>query len=145
MARRGPRNPFDDEDAYPKPPRGGSDGKKGVIKTQSADDDELFSYGNSRAKGGYRDGSGDHDDEFVNQAVADLEKHAVKKSQETSDTLRNCLRVAEDTMAVGSQTLISLVDQGDQITRTHDKAVDIDQHLSRVCFCTFLGFRILTF
>lgn len=135
MARRVPKNPFDDEEAFAKPPRGGS---KAVVKTTNHDDDDLFSYGSSKPKGGYSNGHGGEDDEeFVNQAVMDLEKHAVKKSQETTSTLKNCLRVAEDTMGVGAQTLISLHEQGVQIERTHEKAVDLDQHLSRVRFRLF--------
>lgn len=127
MARRVPKNPFDDEEAFAKPPRGGS---KAVVKTTTAhDDDELFSYGSSKPKAGGQ--YGENDEEFVNQAVMDLERHAVKKSQETTSTLKNCLRVAEDTMGVGAQTLISLHEQGVQIERTHEKAVDLDQHLSR--------------
>ncbi|KAG0612339.1 hypothetical protein M758_6G019600 [Ceratodon purpureus] len=129
MARRVPKNPFDDEEAFSKPPRAGSGGKK-VVKTTSQDDDELFSYSSSKPKQGYGNG-GEHDEEFVNQAVMDLEKHAVSKSQETTSTLKNCLRVAEDTMGVGAQTLISLHEQGVQIERTHERAVDLDQHLSR--------------
>lgn len=130
MARRVPKNPFDDEEVYTKPPRGGS---KAVVKTSVPhdNDDDLFSYGSSKPKGGYGQ---EDDDEYVNKAVMDLENHAVKKSQETTSTLKNCLRVAEDTMGVGAQTLISLHDQGVQIERTHEKAVDLDQHLSRVGF-----------
>ena len=126
MARRVPKNPFDDEEVYAKPLRGG--GKK-VVHT-SQDDDELFGYSAKKKQQGH--GSGEHDDEFVNQAVMDLEKHAVNKSQETTSTLKNCLRVAEDTMGVGAQTLISLHEQGVQIERTHERAVDIDQHLGKV-------------
>lgn len=135
MARRAPRNPFDDEETYSKSRPDGSAGRKGVIKTQTADEDELFSYSSSKPKPGYNNGGGEDSEEFVNQAVLDLEKHAVKKSQETTSTLKNCLRVAEDTMGIGAQTLISLHEQGVQIERTHEKAVHIDQHLSRVCFC----------
>jgi synaptosomal-associated protein 25 len=127
MERRVPKNPFDDEEVFLKPPRAVSGGKK-AVKTTSQNDDELFSYSSSKPKQGY----GEHDEEFVNQAVLDLEKHAVNKSQETTSTLKNCLRVAEDTMGVGAQTLISLHEQGVQIERTHEKAVDLDQHLSRV-------------
>jgi hypothetical protein len=75
---------------------------------------------------------GGEEEEYVNQAVQDLEKYALKKSQDTTSTIKNCVRVAEDTMGIGVQTLITLHDQGIQIERTHEKAVDIDQHLSRV-------------
>lgn len=134
---------FDDEDGYAKPPRGAGkkDTRKGALANASSgpDSDELFSYGNSKPKPGYvaQNGYG-HDDgeapseEYVNQAVQDLEVHAVKKSQDTTSTLKNCLRVANDTMSVGATTLMTLHDQGIQIERTHEKAVDLDQHLSRV-------------
>jgi hypothetical protein len=75
---------------------------------------------------------GGEEEEYVNQAVQDLEKYALKKSQDTTSTIKNCVRVAEDSMGIGVQTLITLHDQGIQIERTHEKAVDIDQHLSRV-------------
>ena len=124
MARRVPKNPFDGEEA----PRGRSGaGGEGGKKAVHQDDDELFGYSSgSKAR------QGEPDEEFVNQAVMDLEKHAVAKSQETTSTLKNCLRVAEDTMGVGAQTLIGLHEQGVQIERTHERAVDIDQHLGRV-------------
>ena len=131
MARRVPRNPFDDEETFAKPPRAGSGGKKAVKTTSQDDDDDLFSYSSSRPKQGYGHGD-EHDADFVNQAVLDLEKHAVKKSQETTSTLKNCVQVASDTMGIGAQTLITLHDQGVQIERTHERAVDLDQHLSRV-------------
>lgn len=123
--------------------------RRGPTSSSSSHTDELFSYGDSKPKsGGYHQNDGAHvvdgmydshqppqggqEEEYVNQAVQDLEKYALKKSQDTTSTIKNCVRVAEDTMGIGVQTLITLHDQGIQIERTHEKAVDIDQHLSRV-------------
>lgn len=151
------KNPFDDEEGFShsKPPRynsvGGEDdddtppkgrgankenSRRGAAATSSQSDD-LFGYNSSRAKSGFGNGqlddNGSPDGEYVNQAVQDLEKHAVKKSQETTVSIKNCLRVADDTMGIGVQTLVTLHEQGVQIERTHERAVDLDQHLSKVC------------
>lgn len=140
------KNPFDDEEGYAKPPRSGRTVRnKALVSASSAPSapplpsDELFSYGSSKPKASYAGRHSSYDDEeapteeYVNQAVQDLERHAVKKSQETTSTLKNALRVANDTMGVGVETLVTLHDQGIQIERTHERAVDLDQHLSRVC------------
>jgi synaptosomal-associated protein 25 len=138
------KNPFDDEEGYAKPARSGRTVRnKALVSGSSAPSapplpsDELFSYGSSKPKASYavRHSSYDEDEapteEYVNQAVQDLERHAVKKSQETTSTIKNALRVANDTMGVGVETLVTLHDQGIQIERTHERAVDLDQHLSR--------------
>ena len=143
------KNPFDDEEGYAIPARSGRTVRnKALVSASSAPSapsapplpsDELFSYGSSKPKASYavRHSSYEDDEapteEYVNQAVQDLERHAVKKSQETTSTLKNALRVANDTMGVGVETLVTLHDQGIQIERTHERAVDLDQHLSRVC------------
>ncbi|CAK9206124.1 unnamed protein product [Sphagnum troendelagicum] len=154
--KTGKGNPFDSDEeetttsrarnARKEPVRRGGPTSSSLAAAAASQTEELFSYGDSRPKSRYQSGNnngGAYDDtyeshqgeadgeEYVNQAVLDLEKHALKKSQETTSTIKNCVRVAEDTMGIGVQTLITLHDQGIQIERTHEKAVQIDQHLSR--------------
>jgi hypothetical protein len=161
--KTGKGNPFDSDEeetttsrarnARKEPVRRGGPTSSSLAAAAASQTEELFSYGDSRPKSRYQSGNnngGAYDEtyeshqgeadgeEYVNQAVLDLEKHALKKSQETTSTIKNCVRVAEDTMGIGVQTLITLHDQGIQIERTHEKAVQIDQHLSRVKYTFFL-------
>ncbi|KAG7554525.1 Target SNARE coiled-coil homology domain [Arabidopsis suecica] len=66
-----------------------------------------------------------------NQTVQQLESYAVYESEETTKTVKGCLKVAEEIRCDATKTLVMLNEQRDQITRTHHKAVDIDHHLSR--------------
>ncbi|PRQ40680.1 putative target SNARE coiled-coil domain-containing protein [Rosa chinensis] len=66
-----------------------------------------------------------------NQSVQELEKYAVYKSEETTQSVNNCLRIAEDIKGTATTTLDTLHQQGDQITRTHMAAVDMDKDLSK--------------
>lgn len=87
-------------------------------------------YGSSaskdRYKNGFRDSGG-----LENQSVQELENYAVYKSEETTNSVNNCLRIAEDIRQDATKTLDMLHQQGDQITRTHNMAVDIDKDLSK--------------
>jgi hypothetical protein len=69
---------------------------------------------------------------FNNQTVEELEQYAVKKSQDTTSSIRNAIRIAKDTEGVASTTLETLHAQGEQIRRTHDTAVRVDEELGRV-------------
>lgn len=88
-------------------------------------------YGSSaskdRYKNGFRDSGG-----LENQSVQELENYAVYKSEETTKSVNNCLRIAEDIRQDATKTLEMLHEQGDQITRTHNMATDIDKDLSKV-------------
>eukprot|EP00850_Spirogloea_muscicola_P003283 SM000013S26452 [mRNA] locus=s13:400177:401646:- [translate_table: standard] len=53
------------------------------------------------------------------------------KSEDTTDRLRHCVAIVEDTRNIGQQTLVTLHEQGEQIRRTHEKAVKVDQALAR--------------
>ncbi|KQJ99707.1 SNAP25 homologous protein SNAP33 [Brachypodium distachyon] len=77
-------------------------------------------------KDGFRDAGG-----LENQSVQELENYAAYKAEETTDTLNGCLRIAENIREDASNTLITLNKQGEQISRTHDKAVEIDQDLAK--------------
>ncbi|XP_074309663.1 putative SNAP25 homologous protein SNAP30 [Silene latifolia] len=68
---------------------------------------------------------------FENQSVQELETYAVHKSEETTSTMNNCLRIAEDIREDASKTLETLHQQGEQIHRTHQMAANIDQDLSK--------------
>jgi synaptosomal-associated protein 25 len=79
-----------------------------------------------RYKDGFRDAGG-----LENQSVQELEHYAAYKAEETTDALAGCLRIAEDIKKDASDTLITLHKQGEQISRTHEKAVEIDQDLTK--------------
>ncbi|KAF7806237.1 SNAP25 homologous protein SNAP33-like [Senna tora] len=66
-----------------------------------------------------------------NQSVQELENYAVYKAEETTKSVNNCLKIAEDMREDATKTLVTLHQQGEQITRTHHVAADIDQDLSR--------------
>lgn len=77
-------------------------------------------------KNDFRDSGG-----IENQSVQELEKYAVYKAEETTQSVNNCLRIAENIREDATKTLDMLHAQGEQITRTHMAAVDIDKDLSR--------------
>ncbi|KAL9328157.1 hypothetical protein ACSQ67_003160 [Phaseolus vulgaris] len=64
-------------------------------------------------------------------SVQELENYAVYKSEETTKSVDNCLRIAEDIRGEATKTLEMLHEQGDQITRTHNMVVDTEKDLSR--------------
>ncbi|KAL2613164.1 hypothetical protein R1flu_024856 [Riccia fluitans] len=68
---------------------------------------------------------------FADQSVEELEQYAIKGSQDTTSSIKNCLRIAEDTVGVASKTMETLHDQGEQIRRTHETAVTVEQELGR--------------
>lgn len=78
-------------------------------------------------KNDFRDSGG-----LENQSVQELENYAVYKAEETTKSVNNCRRIAENIKEDATKTLDMLHQQGDQITRTHMAAVDIDKDLSRV-------------
>lgn len=116
-----------------------SSSKPGPIDSDS-DDDGLVSKkptksstysvpaGNKKQyKDGFKDSGG-----LENQSVEELENYAAYKAEETTDTLNGCLRIAENIKEDATNTMITLQKQGEQISRTHEKAVEIDQDLSKV-------------
>lgn len=66
-----------------------------------------------------------------NQSVEELENYAVYKSEETTKTVDNCLKIAEGIRDDATKTLVTLHQQGEQIRKTHDEAVNMDYDLSR--------------
>ncbi|MCD9641837.1 Synaptosomal-associated protein 47 [Datura stramonium] len=70
-------------------------------------------------------------EDFDNMSVQELEGYAVNQAKETTSSVNNCLRIAEDIRQEGAQTLDTLHKQGEQIHRTHMMAVDMDRDLSK--------------
>lgn len=89
----------------------------------------------NRYKNDFRDSGG-----MENQSVQELENYAAYKAEETTKSVNSCLKIAEDIRDDASNTLVTLHHQGEQITRTHNTAANIDQDLSRVCLLTILPF-----
>uniref|UniRef100_A0A7N0TSQ0 t-SNARE coiled-coil homology domain-containing protein n=1 Tax=Kalanchoe fedtschenkoi TaxID=63787 RepID=A0A7N0TSQ0_KALFE len=66
-----------------------------------------------------------------NQSVQELEHYAAFKAQETTSTVNNCLKIAEDIRGDATRTLDMLHQQGEQINRTHMMAADMDKDLHK--------------
>ncbi|KAI4387526.1 hypothetical protein MLD38_005353 [Melastoma candidum] len=61
----------------------------------------------------------------------ELEHYAAYKAEETTNTVNNCLRIAEDIKGDATRTLDMLHQQGEQITRTHQMVADTEKDLSK--------------
>ncbi|CAM6102104.1 unnamed protein product [Calypogeia fissa] len=68
---------------------------------------------------------------FSTKNVEELEQLAVEKTQDTTSSIKNAIRIAEDTKGVATTTLKTLHHQGEQICRTHHTAVRVDEDLGR--------------
>lgn len=66
-----------------------------------------------------------------NQSVQELENYAAYKSEETTKSVNNCLRIAENIRGDATRTLDMLHQQGEQINRTHMMAADMDKDLAK--------------
>ncbi|KAF8040421.1 hypothetical protein BT93_B2602 [Corymbia citriodora subsp. variegata] len=107
-------NPFDDDNK----------GRRGASSSAS-------SYSNSSTaldmyKDDFRESGG-----LENQSVQELENYAAYKAEETTSTVNNCLKIAEDIREDATRTLDMLHHQGDQIRRTHEMVADTDKDLSK--------------
>ncbi|XP_044486068.1 SNAP25 homologous protein SNAP33-like [Mangifera indica] len=107
------------------------------MSTNPFDDDEIrktsprFSYShNAAARNRYKNDFHDSG-EIENQSVQELEDYAVYKAEETTKSVNSSLKIAEEIREDATKTLITLHHQGEQITRTHHNAADIDHDLSR--------------
>ncbi|KAK4777852.1 hypothetical protein SAY87_018039 [Trapa incisa] len=90
-----------------------------------------YPYNSSAASGDqykndFKDSGG-----LENQSTQELEKYAVHKSEETTSTVNNCLRIAEDIKDDATRTLDMLHAQGEQITRTHEMVANTEKDLSK--------------
>ncbi|KAF7838509.1 SNAP25 homologous protein SNAP33-like [Senna tora] len=107
-------NPFDDDD---------DDREK---NSSSSSSHALQSVNRNKYRNDFRDSGG-----IENQSVQELEDYSVYKAEETTKSVKSCLKIAEDIREDATKTLVTLHQQGEQITRSHNVAVDIDQDLSR--------------
>lgn len=73
----------------------------------------------------------DSDNPLRKAELEELHAVALQQSQAVTESLRNVRKITEDTKAVASQTLVTLKEQGEQISRTHEKAVHLDQELAK--------------
>lgn len=121
-------NPFDSDDE--------SDGKKNTItparRTSSEptlampdDSDDYFGRGSSSAS------SYKNKKDFDSMSVQELESYAVNKAEDTTKSVNNCLKIAEDIREDATRTLDTLHQQGEQIHRTHVMAANMDRDLSK--------------
>lgn len=65
-------------------------------------------------------------------SVQELEGYAVNKAEDTTKSVNNCLKIAEDIRQDATSTLETLHQQGEQIHRTHVMAADMERDLSKV-------------
>ncbi|XP_031123162.1 putative SNAP25 homologous protein SNAP30 [Ipomoea triloba] len=68
---------------------------------------------------------------FDDMSVQELEDYAVNQAEDTTRSVNNCLKIAEDIRKDGAKTLETLHQQGEQIHRTHEMAVEMDRDLSK--------------
>lgn len=97
------------------------------VKGHSPSKRNLHSAAKNRYKNDFHDAGG-----LEKQSVQELENYAVHKAEETTKTVNDCLKLAEEIREDATKTLVTLHQQGEQITRTHMVAADIDHDLSRV-------------
>lgn len=96
-------NPFDDDD----------DGRRKTVR--------------NKHKKGYSDS-----EDLDSMSVQELESYAANRAEDTSKSVNNCLKIAEDIRQDATRTLDTLHQQGEQIHRTHVMATDMDKDLQKV-------------
>lgn len=117
------KNPFDDDDED--------------IRDTSSSQSFFQSSARNKYKNDFRDSGG-----LESQTVEELENYAVYKAEDTTKAVNNCLKIAEDMREEGTKTLVMLHQQGEQITRTHTVAADIEHDLSRVRLHIFSSYTV---
>ncbi|KAK1317933.1 hypothetical protein QJS10_CPA05g00953 [Acorus calamus] len=85
-----------------------------------------FSGRKNLYKNDFRDAGG-----LENQTMQELENYAAYKAEETTDKVYGCVRIAEEIREDATKTLVTLHQQGEQITQTHLAAANIEHDLSR--------------
>ncbi|CAI9756165.1 unnamed protein product [Fraxinus pennsylvanica] len=92
-------------------------------KSSNFDDDDYFGRGPpSKIK---------QKKDLETMSVQELESYAVNQAEETTKSVNNCVKIAEDIRQDATRTLDTLHQQGEQIHRTHEMALDMDRDLSR--------------
>lgn len=118
-----PSNPLDSDDDSP------SDKKKTMGRRTSSEpalitpDESDLGRGRNKQK------------DYDSMSVQELESYAVNQAEETTNSVKNCLKIAEDIRGDASKTLETLHAQGEQIHRTHVMAADMDKDLTKACCC----------
>ncbi|CAN1137486.1 Putative SNAP25 homologous protein SNAP30 [Linum perenne] len=127
-----PANP-DPPPANPDPAPRRTSSEPMKIDSDSDSDDEVQKWRKKpsaaekkKYENGFQDSGG-----LESQSVQELESYAVYKAEETTSTVNNCLKIADDIRGDASKTLDMLHAQGDQIQRTHEMAVDMDKDLGK--------------
>ncbi|KAL2546694.1 putative SNAP25-like proteinous protein SNAP30 [Forsythia ovata] len=87
------------------------------------DDDDYFGRGPPSKNKQKKD--------LETMSVQELEGYAVNQAEDTTKSVNNCVKIAEDIRQDATRTLDVLHQQGEQIHRTHEMAVDMDRDLSR--------------
>ncbi|KAJ0037480.1 hypothetical protein Pint_23532 [Pistacia integerrima] len=101
-----------------------------ILITPDFNDNPSSGYSSSGSKDKYKNDFRDSGG-LQSQSVQELENYAVYKAEETTNTTKNCLRIAEDIRGDATKTLEMLHHQGDQIHRTHEMAAATDKDLSK--------------
>ncbi|KAG9439787.1 hypothetical protein H6P81_019952 [Aristolochia fimbriata] len=99
------------------------------VAPTSFSDDEAGSASSSAHISKIKRGSRDMGD-LENKTTQELEDYAVNKAEEVTKDVNTCLKIAEDIKDEASKTLVTLHQQGEQITRTHMSAANMEQDLS---------------
>ncbi|KAI7740939.1 hypothetical protein M8C21_007205 [Ambrosia artemisiifolia] len=108
-------------------PPPGVDSKKGNAFKDDDDDDDFFGKAKtSTVRKGQKSKA-----ELDNMSTQELEGYAVDQAEETTKSVQNCLKIAEDIREDANKTLDTLHAQGDQIHRTHEKTAETEKDLSR--------------
>ncbi|CEO95363.1 t-SNARE coiled-coil homology domain-containing protein [Plasmodiophora brassicae] len=89
--------------------------------------------------------------DFVSERIDEVERerrllaYGQSLMAQTTDSGNNALRIIEETKAVGTETAAKLKQQGEQLTRIHDQAFEIEDTLDRAIFIgKRLGRRLAT-
>ncbi|KAK1415993.1 hypothetical protein QVD17_31781 [Tagetes erecta] len=104
------------------------DAKKAAAKPINDDDDDDF-FGKAKTSTLKKKPKSKAD--LDNMSTQELEGYAVDQAEETTKSVNNCLKIAEDIRDDANKTLDTLHTQGEQIHRTHEKAADMDKDLSK--------------
>ncbi|KFK25932.1 hypothetical protein AALP_AA8G181900 [Arabis alpina] len=115
-------NPFDSDDEL-------DDDDKHTLKPSNRITPESYVHAKSFSSNAFDD----DDDEKVEKRFSkpSLTSDAKSRYRNSFPDSGGCFKVAEDMRSNATRTLVKLNDQGEKLTRTHYKAVDINRNLSR--------------
>ncbi|KAH6809897.1 soluble N-ethylmaleimide-sensitive factor adaptor protein 30 [Perilla frutescens var. frutescens] len=116
-----PSNPFDSDDES-------SDKKKTIGRRTASEPSLAMANDSDSGRGSSRN---KQKKDFDSMSVQELENYAVDQAEETTNSVKNCLKIAEDIRGDASKTLETLHAQGEQIHRTHVMAADMEKDLSK--------------